>query len=292
MSPTVGLYGFTGTVGSAILPALVKVHQEGKIKLVILHRESTDLSKLPKDAKLETRVVDLSDAGKEKNKAAVKDLNVVVSTVGAPGLKSQIYIVEALAGSSALKTFIPSDYGANWTEEELKAPGLAGIGVKEEVVKKAKELGVPLTEVRTGLFGLFFFAYKAVGTDVKGNTVQKFRNSLKNPLRLTTLPYLGYAIATLASDESGYSKIANQVLQVYDVTVPGQEIVDTLTKLNGNAPEITEYSEQQYQEDLKGPGAVVAALKAKWGDGAWGPSGSLIEGWKPKSFEELAREAL
>ncbi|KAK8869766.1 hypothetical protein IAR55_000334 [Kwoniella newhampshirensis] len=290
MSPTVGFFGTTGTVGSALLPELVKANKDGKIKLVILHRESTDLSKLPKE--LETRVLDLSEAGLEKNKAALKDFDVVVSSVGAPGIDSQNYIVEALVGSANLKTFIPSDFGTNWTEKELEAPGLADIKQKLAVVSKAKSLGVPITQIRVGLFDQFFFAYKAVGVDVQGNTIQKFRNNIQAPFRITTLAYLAYAVAKFVGDESTLTKLANETVVLYDYTPTGQEIVDTLTKIHGKPTEISEYPENQYQEDLQGPYAIGAALKAQWGNNSWGATATEVEGWQTKSYEELFRQWL
>ncbi|WWD18235.1 hypothetical protein CI109_102685 [Kwoniella shandongensis] len=298
MSPIkVGLVGFNGSIGSAILAALVAVHKEKKIKLVLLHRESTELSKIAKyvDADMEKRVLALSEEGREKDEVALKDLQVVISTVGHDGIASQRYLVEALADSPNLKTFIPSDFGANWTDQDLTAPAFKGIKEKREIDNKARGLGVPITSIRVVLFASYFVAYKALGTDVKGNSIQKFRKSLSSPIRLTTFDYLGYAIATLVSDESTLSSIINQTVQIYDIAITGQEIIDVLDRIHGTPPQITEFTEDQYQEEINGgPMGVLAGLKAKWGDNACGPfvEDDLIGGWKLKSFEQLAREVL
>lgn len=84
------------------------------------------------------------------------------STIAASSAPSQVYLAEALASSSALKTFIPSDFGCVWTEEETRIPGLSFLMIKEDVAHRIKQLKVPITEIKVGLFDLFFFGYKWV----------------------------------------------------------------------------------------------------------------------------------
>ena len=78
MSPVVALIGHNGTVGNNLLPYLVEAHKKGSIKLVILHRPSTELSKIPSDVGIEKRIVELEDGKIDSIKAAVKDLEVVM----------------------------------------------------------------------------------------------------------------------------------------------------------------------------------------------------------------------
>ncbi|WWC61188.1 uncharacterized protein I303_103768 [Kwoniella dejecticola CBS 10117] len=286
--PVIGHIGYSGLVGKSILTNLLEHHKAGKVRLVVLYREGSDLSQIPDD--VEKRLVQLDDSGAEQNKKAVEGLEVLLSTVGAAGLKAQTYLIDALEGSKALKTFVHSDFGTNWSAKELEAPGLAVIKVKEHVVEHAEKKGVPITNIRVGAFDVYVFKFQAGGTDIKGNKQQIFRNSLKNPLRITSIPYLGYATAQLLLKPQ---QLVNQTIQLYDFSPTGQDFVDALTKINGSQAVITHYSEEQYQADLKaGPGqAIGAAIKAKWGDDNWGPDGVPdIEGWKSKSFEELAKE--
>ncbi|OCF71933.1 hypothetical protein I204_07196 [Kwoniella mangroviensis CBS 8886] len=242
-----------------------------------LHNHFSDTSKIPDD--VEKRSIDLSEGGKEINKKAVEGLQVVLSTV-------------SVEGSTTLKSFVHSDFGTNWTAKELKeAPGLSIIGVKAEVVEHAEKKNVPLTHVRVGAFDLFVFKFQAGGTDVKGNVIQVFRDSLKNPLRITSLPFLGQATAQLLLHPD---EIANKTYQVYDHEPTGQDFVDVLTKLYGSKPEITHYTEEEYQKAIQVPGtsAILAAIKAKWGDDNWGATSPRpeVKGWKSVSFEELTTE--
>lgn len=77
MSPTtIGVLGHTGRIGSQVVKHLIKYHQQGKIRLVILHRPSSNISNLPED--VETRVIKLDKDEPEKHFEAVKGLNVVM----------------------------------------------------------------------------------------------------------------------------------------------------------------------------------------------------------------------
>ncbi|WVF72249.1 hypothetical protein IAT40_007061 [Kwoniella sp. CBS 6097] len=288
MAPIVAHLGYTGTVGSHLLAELIEQNKQGNIKLIVLYREGSDLSKIPSN--VERREVQLDEAGLEKNKKAIEGVEVVVSSVGAPGILSQNHLVDALAGSPSLKTFIHSDFGTNWTEEELKIPQLKSITVKEEVVEHAKEKGVPLTNIRVGLFDLFFFKFKAAGTDIVENKVEIYKNALKAPLRLTTLKFLGYAVAQLVTKPDN---LPNQTIQVFDLEPTGQDIIDTLTKIHGKPTEIIKFTDDDYHKGITEGFAIGAALKNKWGSDRWGASERPeIKGWEYKSFEDHVKKNL
>ncbi|OWZ74143.1 hypothetical protein AYX14_00364 [Cryptococcus neoformans] len=291
MAPVVALIGHNGTVGNNLLPYLVEAHKKGSIKLVILHRSSSDLSKVPSDAGIEKRIVELEDGKIDSIKAAVKDLEVVISTIAASSAPSQVYLAEALASSSALKTFIPSDFGCVWTEEETRIPGLSFLMIKEDVAHRIKQLKVPITEIKVGLFDLFFFGYKAVGTDVRSNQVQYYHDSLHNQLPITSLSYLGYSVAQLISDPSLLAKLPNSTLNIFDFAPTGQEIVDVLTQLHGQPTKTVQVSEKTIAEQLEGPVAIGAAITKKWGDNNFGNVPKTeINGWAGKSFAETVKE--
>ncbi|KAK6902858.1 hypothetical protein I203_108118 [Kwoniella mangroviensis CBS 8507] len=288
----VGLFGFTGTVGSAVLSPLIDAHKDDKINLIILHRESSDLSKIPSNANVEKRLVYLDESGVEKTKSAVGDLDVVISTVSGGGIASQTYLVKSLEGSQKLKTFIPSDFGVNWTKKEYETPSLAPIAQKEDIVKLAKESNVPTTSVRVGIFDLFFLGYKFLGTDVKNNKVEVYRDALKYQLRITSLGYLGYALSQLVQSPS---KIANKTITLYDYAPTGQEIVDILSKINNKPADVVEYTDERYEEDQKDTFAAIAAgIRKRWGTNEWNnEEGQVekveVEGWKGESLGELVK---
>ena len=77
MVHTVGIVGVTGNVGAPTVRALIKAAEEGKIKLVIFHRASTNLAGLNKGSNVEFRILNFDDVPATLE-AAVKDVNVFV----------------------------------------------------------------------------------------------------------------------------------------------------------------------------------------------------------------------
>ncbi|KIR77072.1 hypothetical protein I305_06046 [Cryptococcus gattii E566] len=280
MAPIVALLGHNGTVGSNLLPYLINAHTKGSLKLVILYRPSSDLSKIPSDEGIEKRVIELKDGETENIRVTVKDLEF-----------KTIYLVEALQGSSALKAFIPSDFGVPWDKQEIEIPGLEAPKAKERVAEKAKELKVPITEIKVGLFDLFFFGYKVLGVDVKSNKVQYFHQSLKNPLHLTSLAYLGHAVTELVTDIHQLAQLPGTTPNIYDFVSTGQEIVDVLTKIHDKPTEQIEVSDKDNEEQLQGSRAIGAAIFKKWGDNNWGDIPKTeVDGWIGKEFADVVKE--
>ena len=49
MPTTIAIVGHNGNVGKQVVPHLVKAHQAGHIKLIVLHRPSSGLNNVPAD---------------------------------------------------------------------------------------------------------------------------------------------------------------------------------------------------------------------------------------------------
>ncbi len=75
MVHTVGLLGANGLVGSATGKVLGQSAEDGKIKLIILHREGTPPKDLSAGSNIELRVVDL-DGPASAIEQAVRGINV------------------------------------------------------------------------------------------------------------------------------------------------------------------------------------------------------------------------
>ena len=167
---TVGVIGHNGNLGRAALIPLLGLHDSQKIKLVIFHRPSSNLSSIP--AEVEKRVLDLDSKDSTAIKSAIKGINIIMwvsawdnvlnfrsSMLASSAVSTQIPLVEALAGSPDLLTFIPSEYGTHWTHDEMANPKLAFLGMKDRVVDKARDLGVPVTIVHNAGFTESAFAF-------------------------------------------------------------------------------------------------------------------------------------
>lgn len=75
MVHTVGLAGASGNVGLPAAKELIKAAQEGKIRLVILHREGRKPVKLSEAENVEFRTFS-PDGPADQLEAAVRDINV------------------------------------------------------------------------------------------------------------------------------------------------------------------------------------------------------------------------
>lgn len=49
MVTTLAIIGHNGNVGKRVLPHLIKAHQNGQIKLVVLHRPASAIDSIPAD---------------------------------------------------------------------------------------------------------------------------------------------------------------------------------------------------------------------------------------------------
>ncbi|WWC61171.1 uncharacterized protein I303_103751 [Kwoniella dejecticola CBS 10117] len=294
----VGLIGHTGNIGSALLPRLLDAHRAGQIELLILHREGSDLSKIP--STIEKRIIQLDEHGREINRAAVDGVEILISTVADPALASQTYLLDALheadSHKKTLKTFIHSDFGVSWTPEEIRRiPKLKDlVPVKANLVNRAKDLGVPITDIRIGLLDSFFFSLKFLGTDAKSNKIELFRGALHNPIRLTTLDYLSRSVLRLITEET--EALDGRTIHVFDKSPTGQELVDALTAIHGSEPAIVEYTEARFDQNSKTTetiSAISTGLKFKWGENSWG-EGEVYSGHghDGESLEEIIKRYL
>lgn len=167
MVNTVGLIGHNGLVGKPTLASLAKLHQEGSIKLVVLHRSGSDIALIP--AGVEARAIDFEAEDGASFDKPVQGINILLwvkpgrtqvntltdllsSTVGSAGLSSQTKLLPALSRSSDFVTFIPSEFGSNWTEHDFKIANLGFLKAKENVIHEAKKAHVAVTFVQAGLF--------------------------------------------------------------------------------------------------------------------------------------------
>ncbi|WVQ94143.1 hypothetical protein IAU59_001221 [Kwoniella sp. CBS 9459] len=286
MPLSVGLLAHTGQVGVHFLHSLVEEHDRGNVKLVVLHREGSDLSSVPEG--VETRPVQLDEQGEEKNKKAVDGLDVVLTAVPREGWLAQTHLIKVLSESPTIKLLIPSGFDLDWDNEGPDAPAPDAMEIKKQVFAKAKELGVPTVNILSGLFDNYVFdpKWEVVNTDVRGNSITFFRDAQHKPIHLTTLPYFGYAVTQLILKPED---LDGKVFQLYDLAPTGQDIIDVLTKSHGRPTNISHYTEKEYREAIKQRKDMLkAGVHRKWGDGDWGPSKRVeVDGWQGPDIAQV-----
>jgi uncharacterized protein YbjT (DUF2867 family) len=77
MTTTIAIIGHNGNVGKKVLPHLVAAHQAGQIKLVVLHRPSSAIDRIP--STVEKRLMNGTDP--ESLKEVVTGVNVLLYVV-------------------------------------------------------------------------------------------------------------------------------------------------------------------------------------------------------------------
>jgi uncharacterized protein YbjT (DUF2867 family) len=77
MATTIAIIGHNGNVGKKVLPHLIKAHEAGQIKLVVLHRPSSATDSIPSN--VEKRV--MHGTNPESLKEVVKGVNVLLYVV-------------------------------------------------------------------------------------------------------------------------------------------------------------------------------------------------------------------
>lgn len=296
MVSTIAIRGHSGNVGRHVLSHLIKAHQEGKIKLVVLHRPESTVDGIPDD--IELRAIDTdSEQGKQNLREQLKGIQALIATLGVAGLASQSVLLEALADSPDFVTFFPSEYGAPWTQEMLVKESMKNFEkFHSSTIDKARELGVSLTRVKAGLFPDYLVMEGFVGVYPKANKIELYKDALNKPIHISAYEHLGAVIAELAARP--LESIRDKAFYTYSHSPTGQDIIQYLTSVNKTAPQVIEYTDADYDHDTDGanPYAMVAATyRKRWGEGEWGWSSVQAE-WigidiPLMSFEELAKNS-
>jgi len=74
MTITIAIIGHNGNVGKKVLPHLIKAHEAGQVKLVVLHRTSSAIDNIP--STVEKRVMTGIDSISLKE--VVKGVNILL----------------------------------------------------------------------------------------------------------------------------------------------------------------------------------------------------------------------
>ncbi|OIW28221.1 oxidoreductase CipA-like protein [Coniochaeta ligniaria NRRL 30616] len=113
-SPTIALAGATGGLGPAVLEELLA----NNFHVTLLTRQGSNSA----GGVAKSELLNISEIGYSDIKGmtdVLRGIDVVVSTVGNPGLDNQIPLIDA-AVAAGVKRFIPSEFGADPEHEKNK----------------------------------------------------------------------------------------------------------------------------------------------------------------------------
>jgi len=133
-----------GLIGAPVVEALLAK----KVSVVVITREgSKTKTQIPAGAK--SASVDLTNVDKVAEILREHKVEVVVSTVGVPGLPTQPILGDAskLAG---VKLFVPSEFGYSTIGQKEGT-----LGLKQKFAEHLKEIGLPSARIFVGLFANF-----------------------------------------------------------------------------------------------------------------------------------------
>lgn len=152
------IIGATGAIGKHVANASVKLGHP-TFALVRSTNPSdpakAQLLKSFQDAGVTLLVGDLSD--KASLVAALKQVEVVISTVSGPQILSQANILEAAKEAGTIKRFLPSEFGADMDKLSLDVPVSKAAFERKLAIRRASEKsGIPYTFVASGAFADYY----------------------------------------------------------------------------------------------------------------------------------------
>ncbi|KAL3697230.1 hypothetical protein R1sor_011306 [Riccia sorocarpa] len=152
------IIGGTGYIGTYLVRASIKLGHP----TFILVRSPT-----PSDPAKANLIKSFQDSGvtvlkgdvddRESLVAALRQVDVVISSVNGEAVASQVKIVEAAKETGTIKRFIPSEFGNEVDRLEIDFKVLEGVfQTKSSVRREIKKSGIPYTFVISGGFAGYF----------------------------------------------------------------------------------------------------------------------------------------
>ncbi|XP_038885595.1 eugenol synthase 2-like [Benincasa hispida] len=151
------IIGGTGYIGKFVVEASAKAGHP----TFVLVRESTIAdpvkAKLVENFKnLGVKLItgDLYD--RESLVKAIKEVDVVISTVGQMQLADQSKIIDAIKEAGNVKRFFPSEFGLDVDRLNAVEPAKSALAIKAEIRRAIEREGIPYTYVSSNCFNGYF----------------------------------------------------------------------------------------------------------------------------------------
>ncbi|XP_052201883.1 phenylcoumaran benzylic ether reductase Betv6 [Diospyros lotus] len=151
------IIGGTGYIGKYVVEASVKL---GHPTFVVV-RESTlsdpvkgKLIKSFEDTGVTVLHGDLNDH--ESLVRAIKQVDVVISTVGSLQLADQVKIIAAIKEAGNVKRFLPSEFGNDVDRVNAVEPAKSAFALKAQIRRAVEAEGIPHTYVSSNFFAGYF----------------------------------------------------------------------------------------------------------------------------------------
>ncbi|KAG9081106.1 hypothetical protein FRC07_014641 [Ceratobasidium sp. 392] len=243
---SVAIAGASGLVGRRIVDNLLNV---GGFEIRILVRGSSNLEDFEKRG---TSMRTISYDDQSSIVKALAGVDVLVSAVAGSALESaQVALIQA-AKEAGVKLFVPSEFGVYFADDSNPSPT---VRAKKAVLRKAKEVGLPVAEIHSGGFPEVCF-----------------------------VPWVAYVLKHVPIKD-----LQDKRLNIQGDAVSANEIVALWEKKHDDKLEVEYHPVEELEARFNGnPDDVWAALAREWATGR-GLLGRLDNGlyadWKPESVE-------
>ncbi|GAB1520365.1 hypothetical protein RhiTH_003440 [Rhizoctonia solani] len=280
-SKTIALVGANGLVGKSFANSFL---DQGLDLRILARVESTESAVLKELTSRGASVRGISYEDESSLIKALQGVDVLVSTVSAAGLTTQLVLIKA-ANIAGVKLFFPSEYGNVYDHPSNEiSPYLQ---LKKTIVNSAKELGLPYAVLSTGgfpdlSFPLVGFNFAEKRVDVWGDGNAK--------LTWTTIPSIANWIANVLKSVS-IEQLQNKHLRIQGDSASANEIVKLWEKKHNSKLEVVYHPTTELDERLSADkNDILAIILREWASGRGeigGKDNGLYPSWKPDTVESV-----
>ncbi|KAF2424939.1 NAD(P)-binding protein [Tothia fuscella] len=272
---TVAMIGASGTVGEAVLPALLST----PLKVTAISR-SDSTSTFPASVHVIKTSYDLPSLT-----AALKGEDAVIVALPPSGLAMELMIVDA-AVAAGVKWFIPSEYAHDTTDERVieRVPfWKVKLAVVEHLREKEKD-GLNWTGLVTGLFFDWAMNLDLIGFNTRERTATLWDEG-KVPFSATNVSAIGTAVANLLQNPAALEAAKNKHIFISSVHTTQLEVLAELEKVTGDKfkvenasmKDIVARAQKADPEHL--PALVDLVLSVAFHEGGWTDFRGKSEEW-------------
>ncbi|KAG9250820.1 uncharacterized protein F5Z01DRAFT_677491 [Emericellopsis atlantica] len=280
----IAVIGHRGWASSAILGALAASSASVKV----LHQADSDVSGVP--PQVTTTLVDFADVPALVE--ALRDIDIVISLVGPPGVEKQQALVKAIPQTN-VQLFSPSDLAARYDGQGLSIPVNKA---KLEVENAARSACIPITIVLPGNFAEFALSTPAMGIDLENNKLIHTIDSDKQSLNVCTRSYVAAAYVSIFA-ETPISQLKDRVIGLSELTFSGDDLAQALHARHGRFPTLFRHSREKVDSEIEAaltqgsPFSLPWYCRKIWGTGQ---QRTMIgqDIWEVQDFPKASLESL
>jgi len=229
-APIVAHVSPNGWLGKTILPVFAEAAKNGdfsKLK-IITSNESDAVKQAASLAPGKVEVVALAYQDKPALEAALKGVDVVISTMGGHGAQAsnEQSLIEAIAAVGTIKAYFNSDYGSDYEDETWGSSVFENKKVHREAAEK---LGIKTVAVATGAFAQAlrspYFGINGADWEISGDG--------NFPFAITDMSDIGRYVARAAIVVHNEPEKVPRSLRVYSETKTLNEYASIHEQITG-----------------------------------------------------------